>query len=211
MSNMKGLVIVDDSLKRTGAMSFTQKIRKEERMSNLIVLLDSSGSMSSTVNTGETAYSAAVQCMLKLEFDTAIIFGEYVTQMSISRLKVHQPGGCTPMFQAVKMAFESGKKELILISDGEPTDDTGLSSVYGYTYTEPETLEKSDIYKFCKDNAIKVNGIFVGNENESSMGCLFLKFLSEKTNGTYSFVKREKIELLEDSFLKLLTDGNGNW
>lgn len=211
MSNAKGLVIVDDSLKRTGAMSFTQKIRKEERMSNLIVLLDSSGSMGSIVNTGETAYSAAVGCLLKLEFDSAIIFGEYVTEMSISRLKVQLPGGTTPMFQAIKMAYEKGKKELILISDGEPTDDSGLSPIYGYIDIEPEKMEKSEIYKFCKANNIKVNGIFVGNENESSNGCLFLKFLSESTDGTYSFVKREKIELLEDSFLKLLTDGNGNW
>lgn len=201
---MSNLAVLDDSLKKGEALSFTQKLQKQERMDSLKVLLDSSGSMNDRLPTGETAYQAAVNCLIKLEFAKAIMFGEYVMEKTLDQLRQMSPGGSTPMFGAIKYAANTESKEVVIISDGQPTDDSGMSG-QAALYLGQGDYSQSDIFKFCKEQGIKVNGIFVGTEDDGSYGVGFLKYLSENTGGSYSFVKKEKIELLEDVFTKLLT------
>ena len=201
------VVIVQQSLTKENK-SVSQLLQVRKKILGIDFLLDASSSMRATLANGETAYTAAVRTLGTFDIDKVWVFGESIKELPVSSAVNYFPEGSTPMFNAVKRAFEqNGKSEMFIISDGEPTDESpDLWSLDPNSGLAVIDVEKSWILNFCKTNNIKLHGIFIGSRPEAN-GAKFMEMLCIGTGGNYSFTNRGKIEFLGEDFAKLLGDG----
>lgn len=95
------------------------------------------------------------------------------TEYTIARLHTIRPGGGTPMFKALKLAIEHldrtarGLARLVIISDGQPTDDTyqdydAMTAEQKDQLTEQAEIEAAVDDELEMDDFLK--GLFTGEE-----------------------------------------------
>jgi Mg-chelatase subunit ChlD len=144
-----------------------------------------------------------------------------VDYMAIALMKetIDATGG-TPLFEVLdKMVRKEGLTRAIVFSDGSP------SGVGGFWDAEERQagwhLLEKPLYVFCKEKNLKVDSVFIGEENETTAirimkriaeetGGVFLHFVPGKSNfaGAFKYLAPSYRAMLENkSFVEKLETG----
>lgn len=153
------------------------------------VMVDVSASMgTSDAGGGLTRYEVALVQLTKLQDENPgeIAVGAFANRAEFcpSGIPINQ-NGMTDMAAALKMMLMADNTDirLVLISDGEPNDET-------------ETL------KIARKFKSKIDTIFVGNEQAA--GREFLRKLAAATGGVAVVNKVEQLDLLSENITRLI-------
>lgn len=153
------------------------------------VMVDVSASMgTSDAGGGLTRYEVALVQLTKLQDENPgeIAVGAFANRAEFcpSGIPINQ-NGMTDMAAALKMMLTADNTDirLVLISDGEPNDET-------------ETLKLASKFKS------KIDTIFVGDE--TGHGREFLKRLAAATGGVAVVNKVEQLNLLSENITRLI-------
>lgn len=168
------------------------EVRAETNKNNVIILLDNSGSMQSGIgDLAKIACSMAVDCIDSDKVNMGIItFGEKVTVLNdisqsqdVSKLKrdlkeITFNEDYTNMKDGLKEAINqlskvSGKKSILILSDGVETAEGGLAPDHGEQLNE--------LSQEAEGQEIKVNSVALSEEVERE----FLNSIAIKTGGTF--------------------------
>jgi hypothetical protein len=161
MTSNSALDRVAGALARNENRSLRNRVKSDER--NSIVLLDTSGSMESGTNSEQRKIDALRDLVYRLRAEgiqfRQIVFGSSVEM----REDIPEPGGSTPLTEAIEMATNHAPSKLIVISDGMPD--------------APETA-----IEVAKKLGVPINSFYVGPR--PSQGEIFMSQLSDATGGS---------------------------
>lgn len=90
-----------------------------------ILALDTSGSMSSLCQNGRTRAENLRDAIKDLPDMPCVTFGLGVHLFESQSLASTEPGGGTPLTEAIKLAKDNGYSHLIIVTDGQPNDPAG--------------------------------------------------------------------------------------
>ena len=174
-----------DSLTKSLEVKSLKDLVRVKQTENSFLLIDCSGSMSEKMRNGRERISGLREVVSQVQsqkqvpmvaFGPRMVEGKPVTYDMIysgeaDRLQalpwgfvteVPDPGGNTPLKEAIEFARVQGAGRLVVISDGEPGDPQGC-------------MEAARMF------GGRIDVIFVGDEGD--MGSIFLERLAESTGG----------------------------
>jgi hypothetical protein len=161
MTSNSALDRVAGALARNENRSLKNRVKNDER--NSIVLLDTSGSMESGTNSEQRKIDALRDLVYRLRAEgiqfRQIVFGSSVEM----REDIPEPGGGTPLTEAIEMATNHAPGKLVVISDGIPDNpDSALNA--------------------ARKLGVRIDCFYVGPR--PSQGEVFMSQLSDATGGS---------------------------
>jgi Mg-chelatase subunit ChlD len=152
----------------------------------VLLLLDCSGSMGGVMSTGQRRIDALRAIVNDVLADVVVPMASFGPSNGEIVLAVPEPGGSTPLAEAIQFARTCEKDHLVVISDGEPD-------------SEVAALDQASQF------GGKIDAIFVGPEG--SRGADFMRRLAALTGGSGEVQDLRDQRLLTDTIKGFLGAG----
>lgn len=170
---------------QVGSLADLIRVRQE---SNIVLLLDCSGSMGSVMANGKSRIQGLRETVQSIQSEKQMKMIQFGSGFEPSYVEtIPDDDGGTPLTQAIILAKNTGVGRAIVISDGVPdSQQTALEAARSF--------------------GGRIDVVFVGDAGEP--GEIFLKRLAEATGGESFTGDLSEPKMLSSAVLGLLTDGS---